>query len=114
MKAAHWGKSPFYPKIIIFKITFFHKNHISEAHLSQKSHFQNRIFNKNHISEAHLEQKSHFQISIFHKKKSQFKISYFAKILFSKSHNSKKSQYFKYKIQVNLWRKSVNLPQCEP
>ena len=96
----------------MFKITYFKKFTFSKSHFQLNSHFQNHIFtkitfqhpifHKNHILEAHFLHKSHFGSP------------FFTKIAFSKSHTSQKSHNFKYQIQVNLWTKSVFLPQCEP
>ena len=62
--------------------------------------FQNHIFNK----------KSHFRNQFC--LKITFYKPFFAKIAFSKYHFSLKHFYFKCQIQVNLWTKTVILPQC--
>ena len=89
-------RSRTYPKIHIFKITYF-----------KKFTFSNRIFSKIHISKIifhqkialsknHILKKSHFQILIFHKnhilsyfaKNCIFKISFFTKFTYFEISNS--------------------------
>ena len=79
---SHWGKNP----------RFIQRFTCSKSHNLRNSHFRNRIFSKIHT----------FNITFFNKHRI-FKISVLIK---------KKSPYFEYQIQVNLWTKSVILAQC--
>ena len=86
-----------------------------KSHISRNLHFQNRKLSVIHIFKITFQMpisskiafsKSHFS------HKSQFRSRFFTKIAFPKFHFSQKSHYFKYLIYVNLWIKSVILPQC--
>ena len=86
------------------KITYFKKLHFQNRKLSVihifKITFQMPISSKIAFSKSHF---SH---------KSQFRSRFFTKIAFPKFDFSQKSHYFKCLIYVNLWIKSVILPQC--
>ena len=72
-----------------FSMTLMLPHWDKNLHLSQKSLVENHIFQEIHI----------FKIAFL--AKSHFRITFLAKITFSK-----------YQIQVNLWTIIVILPQC--
>ena len=119
----HWGKNP----------NLIQKSTCSKSHHSRNSHFQNTFFTKFSLSNSHFSQISHFRSPFLTKKpaflkshfsqKSHFRSLFFTKITFSKSYFLKKITFQKpifqkkiplllYQIHVNLWTKSVILPQC--
>ena len=83
-----------------FSMTLMLPHWDKNLHLSQKSLVENHIFQEVHI----------FKIAFL--AKSHFRITFLAKITFSKYHFSQSSHFSKYQIQVNLWTIIVILPQC--
>ena len=67
-------KSTFHPKSHIIQEIHIFQIALLAKFTFLRSHFKNRIFHKNHISEVHISQKIAFLQPIFHKKRI-FKIS---------------------------------------
>ena len=94
-------KSSFYPKIHMFK----------KSHFSRNSQFQNRIISKIHIFKTEFFTKISFSKSQF-SQKSHFRSQFSTSCIFKITFFTKVTLFLDYQNQVNLWTKSVILPQC--